>query len=742
MKKQWLGISLSVMALFAIAVRSAGAQVTAMFDVTHYGATGKGLESDTKGITAAIDASAQAGGGTVYFPAGTYLTGTIHLKSNVTLWLASGATLLGTKDIRAYESVAPGGSGQDWYDALVVAKDVHDVGVVGRGVIDGNRVSNPKGEEHIRGPHALLFYDSQNVTVRDVTIKNAGNYSLILRHSEGVTIDGLTTHGGWDGINMHDVKNATISNCRLSTGDDSLAGAYWENVTVTNCVLNAAANGIRVGGRNVLISNSVIYGPAESASGTSLRNYTEAGFQILPNGSGVENKYAAPGPVDNMVLSNITMIHVGTPIYIAYSADAPYSARNLGVGRIIVNNLTASAVGKTPVYISAPESNPAKSILLSGVRITFAGGADTAQSEGQGFSPYSVLASYGVYARNVENLELHDVRVDSTDADLRPAIFGENVGILDLDRFRAERSAGAAPPIQAAGLGRLVIDGKQATEAQASVSDLKVPQGAITAGDPFSVTETVENSGAEGLVEVPLHLGTQTVPRSVWLQAGEKADIQFTNLRYTTAGEIDVHAGQLSKQLQVVQKAAPQAVSAPYQTFHNVTSEFDESNNGFTIRAAGDYTVMHYGDQYASIYLNQALPANGTVIVKVDNPDLRTNWPGISGIMVRNRIDQPGHAGGYLVLGSSPAAGTYLEWAGDNSGVLNRHAEAEGYSIWPHWLKLERQGSRFIGYSSTDDVHWSKVGEADVPDAMEKLDVGMFAYRSSARFEDFAVKSK
>jgi hypothetical protein len=742
MKRVRLGIFLSGLMFLLPAAQLAIAQTSKSFDVTQYGAIGDGVSSDTKGITAAIEASASAGGGTVYVPAGTYLTGTIHLKSNVTLSLASGATLLGTKDISAYQSVAPGGSGQDWYDALIVAKDVHDVAVVGPGVIDGNRVSNPKGEEHIRGPHALLFFNAENVTVRDVTIRNSGNYSLILRHAEGVTIDGLKTLGGWDGINMHDVKNATISNCRLSTGDDSLAGAYWENVTVSNCILNAAANGIRVGGRNVLISDTIIYGPAKAASGTSLRNVTEAGFQILPNGSGTGNKYAAPGPVDNMVLSNITMINTGTPIYVAYSADAPYSARNLGVGRIIVNNLTALEAGRTPIYISAPKDNPAKSIILTNVRITFAGGETPAYSEGQGFSPYSILNSYGVFVRNVESVELHDVRVGSTAPDFRPAFFGENVGLLELDRFHAERAPSGSPSIEAAGIGRLVIDGKQAAVAKINVTAIKMPQAPVTAGDPFTITETVQNLGAEGLAEIPLQIGTQTVPRSVWLDSGEETDITFTNLQYAEAGEAPLRAGQLSKVLPIVQKNPAQPVNEPFKTFHNVTTSFDQFNNSFYIRADGDSTVMHYGDQYGSIYLNQGLPPNSTVVVKVDNPDLRSNWPGISGIMVRDRIDQPGKPDAYVILGSSPAAGTYLEWAGHGSGVLDKHAEAEGFTIWPHWLKLQRQGRRFIASSSTDNVHWTQVGQCDVPDATGTLDVGMFAFRSSGRFTEFAVSAQ
>jgi hypothetical protein len=117
---------------------------------------------------------------------------------------------------------------------------------------------------------------------------------------------------------------------------------------------------------------------------------------------------------------------------------------------------------------------------------------------------------------------------------------------------------------------------------------------------------------------------------------------------------------------------------------------FNQFNNVFYIRAGGDATVMHYGDEYGSIYLEQGLPPDATVVVKIDNPDLRSNWPGLSGIMVRNHIDQPGKPGAYILLRSSPAAGTYLDWSGEDSGVVNHRAEAEGFTIWPHWLKLRR----------------------------------------------------
>ena len=240
---------LRVFFLLLAASQTAYSQSPPFCDVKHFGAIGDGIALETDSLDKAIDACAAAGGGTVYFPAGTYLSGTVRLRSNITLWLDSGAKLLGSKDLAQYRTAV---EGQVWYDALILAKGIRDVAIVGRGVIDGNRVSNPKGEERIRGPHAVLFYDCQNVTVRDVTIQDSGNYSLILRSCENVNVDGLAVHGGWDGINMHDTKNATITNCRLFTGDDGLAGRYWENVTVSNCILNSAANAIRVGGRNVL----------------------------------------------------------------------------------------------------------------------------------------------------------------------------------------------------------------------------------------------------------------------------------------------------------------------------------------------------------------------------------------------------------------------------------------------------------------------------------------------------------
>ena len=716
------------------------AQAPPFFDVKRYGAAGNGAALDTAAINKAVEACHAAGGGTVFFPAGAYLTGTVHLKSNVTLWLDAGAVVRGSRNLAHYQT---GIQGQAWYAALILGRGVENVAIAGHGTIDGDKVFNPKGEENMRGPHAALFVDCRNVTVRDVAFQDAANYALIVRSTEGVNVDGMTAKGGWDGINLHDVKNATISNCRLFTGDDCLAGAYWENVTVSNCVLNTSCNAFRVGGRNVLVNNCLVYGPGEYEHRTSHRRNMESGFQILPHyaagGTRSPNKYVTPGPVDNIILSNILMHNVRSPFWVAYSADAPYSRNNLGVGRIIVNNLVVTDSGKTPFYVSAPADNPAKSIVLSNVRMTFAGEADEVRANGQGFSPYSILPSYGVFCRNVEHLELHDVRPGYREKDTRPAISGENIGILELDRFVAQREAEGAPQLVVAGLRRLLVDGKPAGTAKARVKDLEIGSGKVFAGEPFLVTATVENSGSEGLAEVPLRIGKETLVRNVWLKAGETAQVRFVNARSKEPGERQVLSGGFSRTLTVLPKPAGRAVSAPYRTFQNTEAQLQQLDGGFYIRAAGDAAVLDRADQYGAIYLQDALPGNGSIVVRLENPDNRAGWGGRAGIIVRNDISKAGQSAGYLILGSSPANGPSLEWDSDGDGRIDKHTVLDGYTVWPHWLKLERRGARFAGFQSADGKNWNRVGEAEITGADELLDAGLFTHRSSARFEEFSI---
>jgi hypothetical protein len=715
------------------------AQPATQFNVKNFGAAGDGQRTDTEAINKAIQAASDSGGGTVLVPAGTYVSGTIRLQNNVTLWIDAGATILGTRNLADYHW--PEG-GREWDGSIILANGVHNVALMGRGTINGQNLNNPRGEEHIRGPHAVLFNNSKEIVVRDITIRDAGNYSLIFRSCERVTVDNFTAYNGYDGINMHDVRLATISNSKLYTGDDSLAGAYWENVTVTNCILNSSCNAIRVGGRNVLINNTLIYGPGQYAHRLGFRTNTESGFQILPHSAGrggSSSRLVTPGPVDNMVLSNITMINVRSPVFVAFGADAPYSGNNLGVGRIVIENLTAINCGRTPFYVAGPREKPAKSIILRNARITFVGGVKDEESNGQGFSPYSMIQAYGVYGRNVESLELHDVRVDYVDKDRRPALFGENIGTLELDRFVAQREPDGAPTLLFDGIRKLIRNGVEATSAKVLLTALDPPLARLFSGDRLFVPVTVQNAGHEGLADVELRLGNEAIKRTAWLGANETARIGFVNVQSTESGKIPLRLGDLAKDLMVQPKPVGGPVTAPYVGFQNLEGQVQQVEGGFYIRENGDYAVLDHGDQYGSAYLPHGLGDSDLAMVKLENPDRRTNWVGRAGIMVRQDISKPGQSPGYLVFGASPANGFALEWDSDGDGRIDKRTVLDGYTNWPCWLKLQRQGSKFTGYSSKDGANWSKIGEADVPGAAGPLDVGVFAHRSSARFMDFKV---
>src|SRR5215218_4296057 len=148
-----------------------------VFNVRDHGAIGDGTTHDTAALNKAVEACAAAGGGQVLFPPGKYLTGTVHLKSNVTLQLDAGAEIVGTSDLEQYQNFEPPAqtplaTRSRWHRALLLGVGVENVAITGAGVINGNKVFDPRGEERMRGPRTVLFGNSKNVTIRDVSIRD------------------------------------------------------------------------------------------------------------------------------------------------------------------------------------------------------------------------------------------------------------------------------------------------------------------------------------------------------------------------------------------------------------------------------------------------------------------------------------------------------------------------------------------------------------------------------------------
>ena len=494
-----------------------------LFDVREYGATGDGKSKDTALIQKAVDACAQAGGGTVYLSAGTYLSGTIVLKGNVTFHLEAGATLLGSTDLADYNLQAgPPAKGDANGKHLVFARDAENVTLSGSGRIDGqgrafwepaNRVA-PKPEDLWRDvatydwkpmdrPSPMVeFFNCRNLRIEDVTLANSSGWTLRPIECDTVSIRGLKIRNpvigpNTDGIDPTCCRNVFISDCDIATGDDCIClkseGPYGrmglsQNITITNCVLTCCCNGLKFGTatrggfENVTFSNSVIY-----------NNDVPLNARVI---SGIALEMVDGGWVDGVVISNIRMQRVRTPIFLRLGA------RN-GNGRmrgVMIENVHATGAILTSSITGIP-GHPVEDVTLSNIRIDTEEAGQAAwmeQSVNEQIKGYPEarmfgrLPAYGFYCRHVTGLKFENVAVSTSRPDERPAMHFEDVQGLHLDRVDVAAPSKPQPLIRLIHVQDAAIT---ACTAPANTSIAVALEGSATkgvrlAGNDFSQART------------------------------------------------------------------------------------------------------------------------------------------------------------------------------------------------------------------------------------------------------------
>ena len=433
-----------------VAAHAAVASAAGVFNIRDYGAAGDGQTLDTRAIQKAIDACAAAGGGQVLLSPGAYLSGTVHLKSHVTLFLDAGATLLGTTDLDQYQhptppSFLPEARWGKWHRALILGDGQEDIMIAGDGVIDGNKVFDPTGEERMRGPHTFVFVDCRSVTVRGVSFVDSANYAIFFMISDAVDIRNVQFTGGWDGVHFRGAperpcRNVSIVGCQFFTGDDSIAGRYWENTLISDCIVNSSCNGIRLIGpaTHLIVHDCLFYGPGVHPHRTSKRRNMLAGLNLQPGAWD-----ATQGTLDDVMISNVTMHNVATPFH--FSLKPGNTA-----GHIVVNRATATGVYRAASSVESWAEKAFENVVFRDVTIAYKGGGTRKQARMKVKSPgvdARALPAWGFYARNVDHLQFDNVRLRCEKDDFRPVLICDGIRRLVLDGFRFHRSASDAAPL-------------------------------------------------------------------------------------------------------------------------------------------------------------------------------------------------------------------------------------------------------------------------------------------------------
>jgi len=538
--------------------QSAIAARPGVFSIRDYGAVGDGKTLDTKAIHKAIEACAGAGGGQVLFPPGRYLSGTVNFKSGVTLFLEAGARLVGTTDLDQYQHPTPPAFMPEarwgkWHRALILADGLEDITIAGGGVIDGNKVFDPTGEERMRGPHTFVFINCRNVTVRDVSFVDSANYAIFFQISDQVEVRNVKITGGWDGVHFRGAperpcRDVSIVGCQFFTGDDAIAGRYWQNVLISDCVVNSSCNGVRLIGpaTHLLIHDCLFYGPGVHPHRTSNRHNMLAGLNLQPGAWD-----ATEGILDDVLISDVTMHNVSTPFHFLLKPGNT-------AGNIFVNQVTATGVYRAASSVESWADTPFTNVVFRDVTVEFVGGGTPEQASMTVKSPgvdARQLPAWGFYARNVQNLQFDNVRLRCQKEDLRPVLICDSVERLTLEGFKFCRAAGTTHPLQLIDVADVQLCDTDFPTTSPRIAGLELiaenHQKYFIAGKPYSLSVALENGDQEGLAKVDVTVAEKMTARWVWLRPNEKKQVVFRGLIAPAAGSHQVRCGDIKQNLRV-----------------------------------------------------------------------------------------------------------------------------------------------------------------------------------------------
>jgi len=476
------------------------------FNVRAFGAVGDGKNLDSPAIDQAIAACAQAGGGTVLVPAGTYLSGSIHLKSNIHLLIDAGATILGApQNMNVYDETEPYtfGGYQDgghcyFHNSLIWGENLTNVFISGNGTINGGGLVRADkildqmvGFDHFDPPvtnaappvrlgnKALALKLCRNVLIRDVTILHGGHFAILVTGCDNLTVDNVTMDTDRDGIDIDCCRNTMVSNCRInSPNDDGLCpkSTYalgetrlTENLTIVNCQVSGFLEGTLLDGtmKPARSGTGRIKFGTESSGG--FRNCTVANCTFR-SCHGLALEEVDGGLLENITINNLTMMDMRDyAIYITTGKRnrTPGVTTSSRMRNILISNVVAAGVGKmSGIQIMGLPEQPIEGVRLENIRLTSNGGGT---AEDAAFNPKELstgypepgrigtLPAYGIYARHVRDLGLANITVNFATNDFRPAAAFADIDGLEIDNFKPQVAEGVKAAVFADNVGGIII---------------------------------------------------------------------------------------------------------------------------------------------------------------------------------------------------------------------------------------------------------------------------------------------
>lgn len=414
------------------------------FNIKDFGAKGNGKSLNTEAINRAITTCSESGGGVVVVPKGEYLCGTIVLQDNVELRLEEGSRLVATTDLASYKGYVckrddferyKMAYAEYWNKAFVLAVGKQNFAITGEGTICGQHVENPNGEERIRGPHCIVFAESKNFTISGIHVDKAGNYGFMGYELQNGLYDNLRITEGYDGIHIRGGKNITIRNCKIESGDDAIAGGWWENFVITNCDLNTTINGVRLiyPATGLEIGHCVFKGPGvyPQRSVRSLRGKKLMMSAVILQPGAWQD---CEGVLKDIYIHDLTIDNLRN----AFCSDLKSGtwAENIVLERIKATNIYHSALQFVGYWGGTHES-----VTLRDVDIEYVGRIDDAV-QNPVVKPTHIEAHvypyWGLYLKGIKFCTLENVKLSYTGKECRSAIGVEDVFKIDMKDVSAD----------------------------------------------------------------------------------------------------------------------------------------------------------------------------------------------------------------------------------------------------------------------------------------------------------------